>query len=415
MSDPNLAEIISVGTELLRGEITDTNSGYLASQLPLLGVRVNRMCAVGDDVGDLRQVLDQALQRSGLVITSGGLGPTEDDLTRDAIAGVMGEEMVVDPGLESQLRAMFSRMGREMPPHNLRQALLIPSAMPLPNARGTAPGWWVEKNGETVVALPGPPRELMPMWGSEVLPRLRAKLSAGAIQSRTIKTFVIAEAKVAELLQPFFDSGNPELGIYSKADGIHVRMIAHGDDAEAVLDRTEQRLVEVLEPHVWGHGDESLEGLICRWLHRRGVTLATIEDGTGGLLASTMTAGSGSEECYRGGLVARADGAMTFWGVPADLIEEHGAVSSEAAEAMAEAARERFDADFGLSTTAITGLDSADGRPPGLAFIGVADSSGTRSWQQNYPPSRGDARNRAAVAALFRLRERLMELGLDAP
>lgn len=414
MRESAIAEIISVGTELLRGEITDTNSGFLASELPVLGIRVRRMCALGDDIAQLHEALEQALRQSDLVITSGGLGPTGDDLTRDAIARAVGEEMAIDPDLEQQLRGMFSRMGREMPAHNLRQALLIPSATPLPNARGTAPGWWVEKNGATIVALPGPPRELMPMWRNEVLPLLRTRLAGQAILSRTIKTFVIAEAKVAELLQPFFDAGNPELGIYSKTDGIHVRMVAHGSGAEDLLRRTESEVAGVLQPHVWGWGEDSLEGIIARWLSHRGLGFATMEDGTGGLLAHTITSAPDSAGCYRGGVIAGTDRAKIEWGVPAALIAQHGAVSAEVAEAMASAARERFSADFGLSTTAITSVADGDGKPPGLAFIGVADESATRSWRQSWPPSRGDGRNREAVAALFRLRERLMELGLDA-
>ncbi len=412
MSSRTQAEIISVGTELLRGEITDTNAGYLASELPLLGITVQRMTTAGDDREELCQVIRQALDRSALVITSGGLGPTDDDLTRDCIASVLDEEMSIDAELERQLRAMFGRMAREMPEHNLRQAVLIPSAESLPNPRGTAPGWWVVKGESTVVALPGPPRELKPMWKNEVLPRIQSRFPGEPILSRTIKTYGVAEAKVSELVQPFFESADPPPGIYSKPDGIHIRLIAHGDDAGRMLDSAESKLAEIFGATVWGSDDDTLPEVICRWLNDGDMTLATIEDGSNGLLANALSETARSSSCYRGGLIAGTAEAKVAWGVPVELIERHGEVSPEVAEAMAIAVRDRFSASIGLSTTPIAGMESPEGKPPGLAFIAVADAHGTRTWQQNYPPSRGDATSRGAIAALFRLRERLIELGV---
>ncbi len=414
MSSRTQAEIISVGTELLRGEITDTNAGYLASELPLLGITVHRMTTAGDDREELCQVIAQALDRSALVITSGGLGPTDDDLTRDCIAGVLGEEMFIDAELERQLRAMFGRMGREMPEHNLRQAGLIPSAVSLPNPHGTAPGWWVVKGESTVVALPGPPRELQPMWKTEALPRIRSRFPGEPILSRTVKTYGVAEAKVSELVQPFFESDNPLPGVYSKPDGIHIRLIAHGDDAERMLDSAESELVEIFGTTAWGRDDDTLPGVICRWLNDGNLTLATIEDGSGGMLANTLGEVEGSSSCYRGGLIAGTIEAKAAWGVPIELIERHGEVSPEVAEAMAVSVRDRFSTSIGLSTTPIAGIGSPGRKPPGLAFIAVADAHGTQTWQQNYPPFRTDATGRGAVAALFRLRERLISLGIAA-
>jgi nicotinamide-nucleotide amidase len=415
MSNSYKAELVSVGTELLRGEITDTNASYLAAELPFLGIELHRMSTVADDHEQLCQVLRQAMARSDLIITGGGLGPTEDDLTRDCIADVIGERPFIDPELEQQLRDMFARMGRDMPAHNIRQAALIPSAVSLPNPRGTAPGWWVENDGKTIVALPGPPRELMPMWKNEVVPRLKVRFPGEAILSRTIKTFTVAEARVSELVQPFFEAANPEIGIYSKPDGIHIRFIAHGDSAEQVLDTTEEQLEKLFSPYVWGKDDDILEEVVCNWLTNRGLTLAIMEDGTGGLLASSITEASHSPDCFRGSLITPSNDTKLAWGVSEDLIKQYGAISAEVAEAMAAAVRGTLSADIGLSTTGIAGLSNPEGKPPGLAFIGIADAQGTRTWQQNYPPSRADARNRGAVAALFRLRERLIELGLTTP
>ncbi len=412
MSSRTQAEIISVGTELLRGEITDTNAGYLASELPLLGITVHRMTTASDDREELCQVIRQALDRSALVITSGGLGPTDDDLTRDCIAEVLGEEMSIDAGLERQLRDMFGRMGREMPEHNLRQAALIPSAASLPNPRGTAPGWWVVKGESTVVALPGPPRELQPMWKNEALPRIQSRFPGEPILSRTVKTYGVAEAKVSEMVQPFFESDNPLPGVYSKPDGIHIRLIAHGDDAGRMLDSAESELAEIFGTTAWGRDDDTLPGVICRWLNHGNLTLATIEDGSHGLVGNALSETEGSSSCYRGGLITSSAEAKVAWGVPAELIERHGEISPEVAEAMAVAVRDRFSAGIGLSTTPITGIESPEGKPPGLAFIAVADAHGTQTWQQNYPSFRSDVAGRGAVAALFRLRERLIGLGI---
>jgi len=412
MSSRTQAEIISVGTELLRGEITDTNAGYLASELPLLGITVHRMTTAGDDREELSQVIGQALDRSALVIISGGLGPTDDDLTRECIAGVLGEEMSIDAELERQLRAMFDRMGREMPEHNLRQAMLIPSAVSLPNTRGTAPGWWVVKGEHTVVALPGPPRELQPMWKNEVIPRIQSRFPGEPILSRTVKTYGVAEAKVSEMVQPFFESDNPLPGVYSKPDGIHIRLIAHGDNASQMLDSAESKLVEIFGTTLWGREDDTLPGIVCQWLNGSGLTLATIEDGSGGMLANALGAVEGNSSCYRGGLIASTIETKVAWGVPPELIEQHGEISAEVAEAMAIAVQDRFSTSIGLSTTPVAGIGSPGDKPPGLAFIAVADAHGTQTWQQNYPPFRGDATSRGTVTALFRLRERLITLGI---
>jgi len=409
MSRQIKAEIVAIGTELLRGEITDTNSSYIASELPFLGIETSRITAMGDYREQLYEWYQRALERSDIVISSGGLGPTEDDLTRESIASVVNEELYIDETLEKNLRSLFERIGRDMPPHNLKQALLVPSAQSLPNPRGTAPGWWVEKNGKVIVALPGPPRELRPMWQNEVVPRIKQKFPCEAILSRTIKTFSIPEAEIAELLQPFFDKGNPAVGIYSKIDGNHIRLIAQGDDAELLLDNTEKELEALLTPFIWGKGEDSLEGVIGALLHQRKLTVATLEDGTGGLLANIITGNPQSSGYYMGSIVSNGENLTSDCGVPSEIIEKYGAISAETAEAMATTAKERFSAHIGISTTNIIKSKSPTGGQPGLTYIGIADQHGTRSWQQNYPATREDTRNRMAVAALFRLRERLLE------
>jgi nicotinamide-nucleotide amidase len=364
------------------------------------------MSTAGDNLEELSNTLLQALKRSDLVIMSGGLGPTEDDLTREAVAAALNETLKIDSQLEKNLRLMFSRFGREMPPHNIKQAMIIPSAAALSNPRGTAPGWWVEKNGKVIILLPGPPREMTFMWQNEVVSRLKANFPTEPILSCTIKTFFVPEATVAELLEPFFSSENPTLGIYAKPDGIQVRLIACGHDASSLLTETEHKIKELLVPYVWGKDEDTLPGIVGGWLVERKLTLATMEDVTGGLLADEIVSTAESQNFYHGGLIVPNNPAKISWGVAAELIDKYGAVSAQVAEAMATAVMDRFNTDIGIG---VTGIGAPDSKQPGTVFIGIANKNGTKSWQQQYQVGRADTRERAAIAALFRLRERLLE------
>ncbi len=402
------AEIISIGTELMRGEITDTNAVYLASQLPLLGIELQRITTSADDVNKLAQILRQSLKRASIVITTGGLGPTQDDLTREAVAMVFNEELFTDSALVTELKAHFVRMGREMPASNMQQAMRISSSTSLPNPRGTAPGLWVEKNGKVVVVMPGPPREMLPMWQNEVLPRIKSRFPSEVIQARTIKTFSIQEAKVGELVQPFFDAANPTLGIYAKPDGIQVRLIAKGNNAAHLLDVAEKGIKEKLAPYVWGTNNDTLEGIIAKALTARGMSLATIEQFTGGLLGHIISGHELSPQFYCGGIILNSELSKKGAGVPESLFTAKDVASSAQAEAMAKSVKEQFNADFGLS---ITGIEKSRGttQQSDIVYIGIADAAGTISWPQHFMINRADSCERAAVGALFRLRERLIE------
>ena len=402
------AEIISIGTELLRGEITDTNAVYLASQLPLIGIELQRITTSGDDIKQLAGIIRQSLKRSSVVITTGGLGPTQDDLTREAIALVLDEKLFTDAVLVTELKAHFVIMGREMPPSNLQQAMRIPSAASLPNPKGTAPGWWVDKDDKVIAVMPGPPREMLPMWQNEVLPRLKTRFPVETIQARTIKTFSIQEAKVGELVQPFFEAANPTLGIYAKPDGIQVRLIAKGRSAARLLDIAEKGIKEQLNPYVWGTDNDTLEGIIGRVLISCGMSLATMEQFTGGLLGHIIADSILSSQFYRGGIIINSDLSKIGFGIPSSVNEINGAVTGEIAEAMAKSVKEQFSADFGLS---VTGIAHDRGRlhQSDIVYVGVADAHGTKSWPQQFMINRADSCERAAVAALFRLRERLIE------
>ncbi|UCG82445.1 MAG: CinA family nicotinamide mononucleotide deamidase-related protein, partial [Dehalococcoidia bacterium] len=298
------AEIISVGTELLLGQITDSNAPYLASELPLLGIDLFWISQVGDNRSRLVDALKRAYERSDIIITTGGLGPTEDDITREAIAELLDEEMSVDPEIERWIREIFSKLGYEMPECNIKQANLIPSARAISNLRGTAPGWWVENEGKLILAMPGPPSEMQQMWETEVGPELKRRLGDEVIVSRTIKTLGLAEAKVDELVSPLLASSNPTLAVYSKLDGIQLRLTAKDLDkmrARASITRAEEQLQDILGETIWGYDEDTLEELVGHMLRERKLSLATMESCTGGLLASTITDVPGSSDYFKGG------------------------------------------------------------------------------------------------------------------
>jgi nicotinamide-nucleotide amidase len=413
------AEVISIGTELLLGEITDSNASYLASQLPLLGIDLLWVTQVGDNLERLKECLERARGRSDIVLTTGGLGPTEDDLTREAIAAMLGEELSVDAELERWLRELFSHIGIPMAESNIKQATLIPSAKAIPNHSGTAPGWWVEKGREgqeepvILIAMPGPPSEMRRMWEMEVAGRLRELLSGEVIVSRTIKTLGMTESGTAEVVKPILSSHNPTLAIYAKTDGIHLRLTAKAKtrkDAEEMIARGESELRSLLGDIIWGSDEETLEGLVGTLIIEKGLTLATMESCTGGLLASTITDVPGSSKYFKGGLVAYTNEAKASYGVSASLIERHGAVSPEVAGDMARVARERLGADIGVGVTGVAGPEEMEGNPVGTAHIAIDDGKGNRLVLGHYPPLRHQVKRRATYHALFELRRTLVSV-----
>ena len=320
--------------------------------------------------------------------------------------------MEVEPALEKQLRAFFDERNYPMPMSNLKQACLIPSSQPIPNPRGTAPGWWVERAGQLIVAMPGPPNEMHRMWSKEVLPRLREKATEGVIVSRTVKTFGISEGGLDEMVAPLLSSTNPTLGVYARPDGIHVRITSKAEDEErarSMLSDMDKRVRDTLGDSVWGVDEETLESNVGRLLREKGLYLATMESCTGGLLASTLTDVPGSSAYFKGGLVSYTNEVKTAYGVDAAIIEAHGAVSPETAQAMAQACRERLGADVGVGVTGVAGPDESEGKPPGTVHIGIASSQGKKTFSRNVPGTRELIKRRAVIAALFELQRYLQE------
>jgi len=287
------AEVLSIGSELTVGETRDTNAGELARDLSAEGVTVGRLTAVPDDLDVVVDAWRGALARADLVVSTGGLGPTPDDLTREAIAAVLGETPAVDPGLEAWLRGLWERRRLPFPEINTKQAWLIPSATAIPNENGTAPGWWVETSDRRLIAaLPGPPREMRPMWRDAVLPRLRTTGLGVDRAVKTLRTAGIGESQLAVLLGPELLAGaNPSIATYARHDAVDIRIsaIRKGDEAAVdVLAGAEARVREVVGEHLWGEGDETWAGAIGRALADRGWSLAVCEVGSGGSLAGIL-------------------------------------------------------------------------------------------------------------------------------
>ena len=402
------AEIIASGTELLMGEIQDTNSSWLASQLPQFGLEVRQATLVGDDPERYVEVLRRSWQRNPYTFTTGGLGPTSDDVTREAIAQVFNEEPHVDPQQLEHLTSIFRSRGSEMPASNIKQAWLIPSASAIPNRMGTAPGWWAEKDDRVIVAMPGPPRELKDIWEREVAPRLRRRIEGNVVLTKTLKTIGLSEGAVDEMAAPVLVSENPYVGVYAKPDGIHLRIISRGPDhteANKLLLSVENQIRHIFTDSIWGIDEETAENSVGELLRRRGLTLATMESCTGGLLADSITNVAGSSGYFKGGIVSYTNELKIAHGVPASLIEEHGAVSAQVAEVMAEAVRLELGADYGIGITGVAGPDPLEDKPPGSVYIGVASSRGKEAAYHRFPStSRSLVKNRAVIMALLTLR-----------
>ncbi len=405
------AEILSIGTELLLGQITDTNATYLAQQLAGLGIDLYFVSQVGDNLDRLTETLARARDRSDIVIMTGGLGPTEDDLSREAIAAVIHETPTVDPEYEKKLRAFFADRGVEMPEHNIKQAWILPSVTPLANPVGTAPGWWAEKDGKVVVAMPGVPHEMKRMWEHEVVPGLRDRAGGSLLFTRTLRVAGLGESSVEERLESLIHSNNPTVATYAKSDAVDVRISAKAatrDEAERMVRDFEEQARRLLGQHVYGIDQDTPASVALELLTQRNLTLATMESCSGGLLASTFTDVPGSSATYLGGLVSYATLVKEQWGVPAETIEAHGAVSIETARAMAAAIRERLQADVGIGITGVAGPTQQEEKPVGTVHIAVASGDRTSETSQLFRGSRTEIKWRAALTAVNLLRLHLL-------
>lgn len=409
------AEVIAIGTEILLGEIVDTNSAHIARQLPELGVDLFYKSVVGDNLGRITETLQRAWGRSDVTIITGGLGPTEDDMTREGICALLGETPHVDPDLEKRLRGFFANRGYPMPESNVKQAWLIPSARALDNPRGTAPGWWVEREGHVIICMPGVPTEMERMWAEEVRPELERRSDGQVLVTRTIKTLGIGEGTVDEMAKHLYGMPGVGIGTYARADGVHLRIGAKAATREEAWERirpVEEEMDHIFGSAIWGKDDTTLEGHIHDLFIARRLTLASMESVTGGLFASTVTDLPGATAYFAGGLVTYTTQMKIDSGVDASVIREHGVISPETAGAMAHAVRLRLGSDYGLGITGVAGPDPQEGVAPGTVHIAVADESGAiahLSMQLNQ--GRSAVKRRAVTTAMLLLRRTLIGEG----
>ena len=412
------AEIIAVGSELLTPYRMDTNSLYLTEQLNLLGIEVVFKSIVGDNLRRLVAAAQHGLFRSEILIFSGGLGPTEDDLTREAVAEALGVGLRRDPEILRSLEERFAARGWKMASNNAKQADVLEGATALPNPNGTAPGQWLsgqfDGRERIILLLPGPPHELKSLFESEVRDRLRAKVPPAFLASRTLKVAMLGESLVDARVSPIYKrytdvdttilagAGEIELHFKSRA--------ATSDAAQRRVDEVAGLVEDELDDAVYSRNGESLEQIVGYWLQMRNATLAVAESCTGGLLAERITSVGGSSRYFLGGAIVYSNNLKTeLAGVPAEMIDRHGAVSREVAAALAEGIRYRCESTLGVGITGVAGpAGGTPEKPVGLVFHAVASDTGTEVVQRNFPGDRKRIRRFASTMALDMVRKKLM-------
>jgi nicotinamide-nucleotide amidase len=407
------AEIIAVGSELLTPYRQDTNSLFLTEKLNSFGIEVRFKTVVGDDRGRLAEVFRAALARSQLVVLTGGLGPTEDDINREVVAEVLGRPLREVEAIRRSIEERFVRLGRTMSPNNLRQALVPEGADWLENHNGTAPGLWIEQDGRIAILLPGPPRELETVFNTACLPRLERIATGQRLRSRVYKVVGLPESELDQRIAPIYKPyDNPMTTILAVAGAIevHLRARAASDEkADALLAELGDKIEVALGDHVFSTQGETLEQVVGMYLVMRQKTVATAESCTAGLLSERLTRVPGSSDYFLGGAVVYSNELKTrLVGVPAEVIAENGAVSKPVAQALADGIRLRTGASFGVGITGIAGpVGGTPEKPVGLVFVALADERGTQVREFRFPGDRERIRFWATQAALEMIRRRV--------
>ncbi|HEY3038863.1 MAG TPA: competence/damage-inducible protein A [Pyrinomonadaceae bacterium] len=408
------AEIIAIGSELLAPDRSDTNSLWLTEKLNSIGIEVKLKTIVGDDDARLEEAIRDATRRSKVVITTGGLGPTEDDITRKVAARALGRRLLLDEKILADLRERFLSFGQVMPERNSRQAMVIDKAEVLPNPNGSAPGMFIEHEGVAIVLLPGPPREMRPMFENYVQPKLAGRGGSVKVVRRMLRVAGFGESAVDEKIAPIYTKyENPQTTILFNQSEIEIHLTARGRteaEAKTLLDHVSGQLEERLGNAVFSFTGEKMEEVVGLKLTVGGYTLSVAESCTGGLIAQRLTDVPGSSKYFIEGVIAYSNDAKTrALGVEPVLLLEHGAVSAPVAEAMAEGIRKRARTDFGLSVTGIAGPGGgSEEKPVGLVYIALADDAHTEHRKLMIPGDRQLIRWRASQAALDLLRRRLI-------
>ncbi len=406
-------EVVAIGTELLLGQITDTNSSWIGEQLALVGIDSFYQTKVGDNLARIIVTLRLALERSEAVICCGGLGPTQDDITREAIAAVMGVRLARDPVLAERIRAIFAARGRVMPENNLRQADVPEGAGPIKEMPGTAPGLICPVGAKVIYAVPGVPHEMRDMMLGTILPDLQRRAGVQAvIRSRVLRTWGQSESGLAELLAERIEAldRTPSATLAFQAsgiEGIKVRITAKAADvatAEAILKEEEATVRAILGDCIFGIDSQTMESVVLDLLRARGLTLAVAESVTGGLVGARLTAVPGASDVLKGAIVSYASAVkFDLLGVP-----EGPVVTAEAAAAMAAGVRRRLGADVGLATTGVAGPAEQEGQPAGTVYLGLAYGAQSEARLVRLPGDRNRVRQYAVISLLDFLRQTLL-------
>lgn len=407
------AEIIAIGSELLGPERVDTNSLYITERLNEIGIAVQAKSIVGDDADTLEQSIRMALSRSDLIISTGGLGPTEDDITRNIFAKALGRDMTLSQEIMEGLQRRFSKYFAKMPEINTRQAMVIDGADVLENPFGTAPGLWIEDNGRLMVLLPGPPREMKPMVDNKILPRLQDRVGSRCLVRHVLKIAGLGESVADSMASPVYKSyENIVTTILASPGHVELHITAVGAtraEAERQLAPLEDQLAAVLGDHMYSRRGESLESVVARVLTERGATVAVAESCTGGLIAERLTQTPGSSAYFRGGVVCYTPESKTALGIPADLLTAKGAVSPEVAEHLAKAIRHMFNATLGVSVTGIAGPSGGTPETPvGMVYVGLAHGNKVWHKRHQFPGERAVVRFLASQSALDCIRREFL-------
>jgi nicotinamide-nucleotide amidase len=410
------AEIVTIGTEMLLGDLVDTNTAWISQRLAELGVGIYRHTTVGDNTERIVDALREASSRSALVVTTGGLGPTSDDLTNACLSTLTGREMVEYPEAREHVDEMFARFGRQPTANNYKQALFPAGTELIPNPVGTAMGALVEWEGTLFATLPGVPTEMKTMFGETLEPMIRAR-SEGSIVSKTLHFAGIGESALAEKVQEFLDATDPTVAPLAGQGRVRLRITTRAAterEAQEKIAPVEKEVIARLGDYFFGEDGETLEGAVARLLEERSATLALAESCTGGLLAKRLTDMPGASAYFTEALVTYSNESKErLLGVPHALIAEHGAVSEAVAREMAEGARRVSGADYGLSVTGVAGPDGGtEEKPVGLVFIGISDAEDTFAEKVDltaWARSRDSIRERSTNRAFDLLRLRLEE------
>ena len=412
------AEIIAVGSELLTPHRQDTNSLYLTEKLNDLGVEVRFKCVVGDDAEGLAGAAKLAMRRSDIILLTGGLGPTEDDLTRESVADALGLKLQRDAQVLANIEERFAKRGMKMAANNAKQADILASATVLPNRLGTAPGQWIagkyDGRERILILLPGPPYELKALFEAECIPRLQARIPVQHIATRTLKMAMMPESQVDARVAPIYKAyKDVETTILAGGGEIQLHLRCRKDsraDAEARVEELAEKIEDELGDAIFSRKGESIEQIVSYLLQMRSMTLAVAESCTGGLLAERITSLGGSSRYFIGGAVVYSNELKTqFANVPKALIDQHGAVSREVAAAMAEGIRKRCLSSYGVGITGVAGPSGgSEQKPVGLVYIALAGEEGTQVVERNFPGDRKRIRQFATQQALEMIRRALL-------